>query len=84
MEYMKALHLILFVSKLDLSNLYGVGGIIFCDYIKITFSCGGAKFVYSLIPIPTESFFPVVFPFDVCLKATTYIKHVTKKVLKVY
>lgn len=60
MEHMKALHLTLFVGKLDLSNLYGVGGLYFVITSR-SHSAVVVQFVYSLISIPIESFFPVFF-----------------------
>lgn len=94
MEYTKILQLSLFVGHLDLTNLYH-RIFLFCDYLKpvwscfkITFSCGGAKFVLwtaSLLhPFPLILLF-LSFLFDLCLKDLTYIKHATKKkALKVY
>lgn len=85
MEYMKVLHLTLFVSQLDLFNLYHRGVL----YFVITSRSPSAVEVQSLLlgillyPFP-QNLFSCFFPFDVCLKASTYIKHATKKVLKVY
>lgn len=90
MEYMKVLHLSLFVGQLDLTNLYYRCFLYFAitssqsGLVKITFSCGGTKFVLwtSLLhPFPQILLF-LLFLFDLCLEASTYIKHATKNLWK--